>query len=155
MKILVVYDSAHGNTEQIARAIGRAFNNPDKVEVSRIGAAVLQKLPGTGLVIAGAPTYGGKPTPAMLEFLDSIPSDNLKGVNVAAFDTRLTNKLVGIFGFASGKIAAHLKNKGGKQISEPTGFFVKGSKGPLKDGELERATQWGKTMAGSLTAVPH
>ena len=151
MKILVVYDSAHGNTEQIAKAIAGTFNTLHDVEVSRVDASAIRKLSTVDLIIAGSPTYGGRPTPPMLEFLNNIPGDGLKGVKIAAFDTRLTNKLVSIFGFAAGKIASQLKGKGGNPVAEPAGFFVKGSKGPLKDGEIERAVQWAREIASSIT----
>jgi DNA-binding CsgD family transcriptional regulator len=50
-------------------------------------------------------------------------------------------KLVGIFGYAAGKIAGSLKTKGGTLILSPEAFFVKGKEGPLKEGELERAAE--------------
>jgi hypothetical protein len=79
----------------------------------------------------------------------------LKGVQVAAFDTRMiieevNNKIltvmVSIFGYAAKPIADGLVKKGGTPSAPPEGFFVKGSEGPLKDGELERAAEWGKRI---------
>jgi flavodoxin len=150
MKILVVYDSANGNTEQIARAIAGAFNTRHTVEVLRTGAVNPQHLQDAALLIAGSPTYGGRPTPEMLKFLNNIPEGTLKKIDFAAFDTRLTTGLVKLFGFAAGKIADQLKNKGGNPLSTPEGFFVKGAKGPLKEGELERASTW----AAGIVAAP-
>jgi hypothetical protein len=34
-------------------------------------------------------------------------------------------------------------------IAEPEGFFVKASKGPLLEGELERASAWAKKFSVS------
>jgi len=65
---------------------------------------------------------------------------------VAAFDTRLTTRLVGIFGYAAARIANSLKRNGGTLIASPEGFFVKGKEGPLKEGELERAARWAKEI---------
>ena len=39
-------------------------------------------------------------------------------------------------------IARQLQNKGGNLIIAPEGFLVTGEKGPLKDGELNRASLW-------------
>jgi flavodoxin I len=144
MKTLIVYDSQFGNTEQIAKAIEAAVDGD--VRILRAGAANPSDLQGIGLFILGSPTQGGSSSPAMREFLTKIPDNGLKGVKFAVFDTRMTNKLVGIFGYAAKRIADALKDKGGNLVSPPEGFFVKASKGPLKDGELERAALWAKDL---------
>jgi flavodoxin I len=74
----------------------------------------------------------------------------VKGTNTAAFDTRLTSRMVVIFGYAAPKIAKSLEGRGGKLVVPPEGFFVKGSKGPLKEGELERAGAWAKAIQNSI-----
>jgi flavodoxin I len=147
MKILVVYDSASGNTEQIARAMGKALETRHSVTVLRTSEAGPQQLQGINLLLAGSPTYGGRPTPEMLKFLNNIEEGSLVNVDAAAFDTRLTTALVKLFGYAAGKIAGQLKSKGGNLVSTPEGFFVKGGKGPLKEGELERAAAWAAGIA--------
>ncbi len=144
MKVLVVYDTLFGNTEQLAQTIGSALSPLKEVEVVRVSKVTPKQLTGLKLLIIGSPTHGGRPTPAIQNFLNSLPESALKGINVAAFDTRLTTRLVAIFGYAAGKIAENLKKKGGNLITSPEGFFVKGKKGPLKDGELERAAAWVK-----------
>ncbi len=146
MKILVVYDSAYGNTEQIARAIFSTLGPPEEVAVKRAASVNPEQIRGLEMLVAGAPTNGGRPTPAMLEFLGKIPGTFLQGMKIAAFDTRLTNKIVGLFGYAAGKIADNLVKKGGTLIVPAEGFFVKGTKGPLKEGELERAAAWAKAI---------
>jgi len=54
-----------------------------------------------------------------------------------------------VFGNAAGRIARNLEKKGGTLISSPEGFFVTATKGPLKEGELERAAGWAKGMLES------
>jgi len=147
MKALIVYDSVYGNTEKIARSIGGAITG--EIKVLRIGEVNPSELEPVDLLIVGSPTYGGRPTPATLDFLNNILESAVKGMSVAAFDTRLSAKWVKIFGYASGKIAGSLKAKGGTLILSPEGFFVKGAKGPLKEGELERAASWAKEIASS------
>jgi hypothetical protein len=39
-----------------------------------------------------------------------------------------------------------LASKGGLQVLPPEGFYVLGQKGPLKEGELDRALEWGKRI---------
>lgn len=147
MKALVIYDSTYGNTEKIARSIGGAIG--DDVKVLRAGEVSPSELDSLDFLIIGSPTQGGRPTPAVLEFMNRIPESGVKGINVAAFDTRFQSKLTRIFGYAAGRIADSLKKKGGNLISPPEGFFVKGNEGPLKDGELERAASWAKGLVKS------
>lgn len=147
MKTLVVYDSLYGNTEIIARAVGDAL--PGEVEVLHAGEAKVSELGAYDLLIVGAPTHGARPSPDAKAFLDKIQPFALKGVNVAAFDTRMTNKLITLFGVAAPKIAKALKEKGGTQVGSPEGFFVTGGEGPLKEGEVERAATWARGLVGS------
>jgi flavodoxin I len=149
MKALIVYDSVYENTDKIARAIAEAITPYDEVKVLRAGEANPSELSSADLLIVGSPTHGGRPTPAIQDLLNKVPKLSLQGINVVAFDTRLSTKLVRVFGYAAGRIAGNLKRKGGTLIASPEGFFVKGSKGPLKEGELERAASWAKGILES------
>ena len=144
MKALIVYDSVYGNTDKIARAIAGALTLYDEVKVLRAGEADPPELQSADLLIVGSPTHGGRPMPTVRDLLNRVLELSLQGINVAAFDTRFSTKLVAVFGYAAGRIAGNLKRKGGTLIASPEGFFVKGSKGPLKEGELERAAGWAK-----------
>lgn len=144
MKALIVYDSIHGNTEKIAKSIGDAITG--NVKVLRTGEVNPLELESIDLLIVDSPTHGGRPTPATKDFLRKVSGSAIKGISVAAFDTRFSTRLVKIFGYAAGKIARILKRKGGTLILSPEGFFVKGTEGPLKNGELERAAKWAKEI---------
>lgn len=147
MKVLVVYDSVYGNTEEIAKAMGEGIGEDAKVvKAENSGPADLESVE---LLIVGAPTYGGRPTPKMKELLGTIKSTSLKNVKVATFDTRFPATWVKIFGFAAGKIEKQLKSQGGKSVIKPEGFFVSGTKGPLVDGEYERAVKWAQDIIGN------
>ncbi|MBU0684299.1 MAG: flavodoxin family protein [Thermoplasmatota archaeon] len=145
MKALVVYDSAYGNTEKIAKAIGEAVAGDARV--AHATDANLADMNTIDLLVVGSPTYGGKATEPIQDFLAKMPEGVINGMKVAAFDTRLAGKFVKIFGFAAEKIADSMKAKGGTLASTPEGFIVKGKKGPLKEGELERAASWAKGIA--------
>ena len=149
MKVLIVYDSVFGNTEQVAQAIGNALGSQEDVEILRVSNVKPEQLTGLELLIVGSPTHGGRPTPVIQDFLNRVSEPAIRGINVAAFDTRLSTRLVGIFGYAAGRIAGSLKRKGGTLIASPEGFFVKGKEGPLKEGELERAASWAKVIVKS------
>jgi len=156
MKALVIYDSVFGNTEQIAQAIGNALGSQEDVEILRVSNVKLEQLTGLKLLIVGSPTRQFRPTAAINNLLKRIPKNGLKGVKVAAFDTRFTMSaieesrvlpfFVRLFGYAAKPISDRLKKKGGELIIPPEGFFVEGVEGPLKEGELERAADWAKQI---------
>ncbi len=146
MKALVIYDSLYSNTEKIAKAIGGAIKG--EVKVLSVAEANASELKSLDLLIIGSPTQGGNATKAMQAFMGNIPETALKGVKVATFDTRYASGWAKIFGFAASRMAKYLKTRGTTVVSSEA-FIVTGVKGPLKEGELERAAAWAKTISGS------
>jgi flavodoxin len=154
LKALVVYDSKFGNTEKIARAIGEAITPLGEAKVVKAADANVSELSSIDFLIVGSPTHAGRATRAVKEFLRRIPANALENVRVASFDTRFSAKdkglgpriVLGIFRYAGGRIANILEYKGGYLATEPEGFVVENSEGPLKKGELERAATWAKGL---------
>jgi len=156
MKTLVMYDSEFGNTEIVANAIGEVLGTKGEVEVLRVSNVPSEAVVGMDLLVVGSPTQQFKPTGATSTFLKGIPKNSLKGTKVAAFDTRLTIEeieettvlafFVRIFGYAAKPIGDALKKKGGELVIPPEGFLVQGMKGPLVEGELERAETWAREI---------
>lgn len=72
---------------------------------------------------------------------------HLKGVKAAAFDTRVR---MFVHGDAAKKMAHTLRDSGADIISEPMPFYVQGSEGPLRPGEIEKAARWGKSLLEAL-----
>lgn len=161
MKALVAYDSAYGNTEQVARAIGNALGPQEDVQTLRVGDVKPGQLTGLSLLVVGCPTQKFSPTGATTRLLKGIPQGGLKGVKVAAFDTRFTEAevervkilafLVRIFGYAAEPIADRLQKKGGELAVPPEPFYVSDTEGPLLEGELERAGEWAKQILATLS----
>jgi flavodoxin len=149
MRALIVYETIHGNTAQVAQAIGDAIDGevllPDKVS-----PAGLKEY---DLLIVGSPTHGGWFTEGIRDLLEASPA--LMGVQVAAFDTRtasIWNRILP-FGYAAPRIAQRLDEKGGSLVAPPEGFVVLGTKGPLRAGELDRAADWAKEIARAVQAI--
>ena len=155
MKALVIYDSVFGNTEKIARAIADGLGSGADVEVLQAEQASPDLLHGVDLLVVGSPTRGFRPTEALAGLLKRIPAKALQGMKVAAFDTRFkadeidsvgVRFIVKTGGYAAKRIADQLKRAGGSLIVPPEGFYVEDTEGPLKPGELERATSWAKAF---------
>lgn len=160
MKAMVVYDSALGNTEQVAQAIGRALGPAEDVEIARAGNVKPGQLAALALLVVGSPTRKFRPLGTITGFLKGIPNGGLKGVRVAAFDTRMPQSkvdeirilalFVRIFGYAAKPIADRLVKKGGTLAVPPEGFYVEDTEGPLLEGELERAAGWAQQVLETL-----
>lgn len=146
MDILIVYDSVYGNTENIARALVSTLTGTGRVMVARAAEADVAGLQPGDLLLVGSPVQAGRPLPAVKAFLDRIPARALEGVRVAAFDTRMTMCIARLFGWAADRIHRTLKARGGQEASPPQGFVVTGRQGPLKEGELERAAEWARSL---------
>jgi flavodoxin len=146
MKTLVVYDSVYGNTEIVARAIADAI--PGEVRVLRVGQAQASDWETADLLIVGSPTHGALPTEAIQGLLERIGPPAREGAKAATFDTRLTWFFLERWGgFAASKMADTLREKGWTLVGEPGGFFVRGlKKGPLKQGEADRAAAWAREL---------
>lgn len=155
MNIMLVYDSVFGNTEKIARAVSSSIGSQENVRTIRVNDIQPDQLTGLDLLIVGSPTRAFRPTKEITGFLYKIPANALKGIKVAAFDTRLSAMdkrsflfkiLAKQFGYAAEPIADKLVKKGGTLIVPPEWFIVKDSQGPLKAGELERAADWARSL---------
>ena len=151
MKALVVYDSVYGNTEKVAQAMAAAL----ECEASRVAAVTTEQLASLDVLLVGSPTQAFQPLKPVKAFLKGIPAGKLNGIKVAAFDTRMDVKQVNnavlttlakFFGYAAEPIGKQLVKKGGTEAVPPAGFIVEGSEGPLKEGELERATAWAQQI---------
>ena len=145
MKALVVYDSAHGNTRSVAEAIANSLDGLQAISVP-VGDFKPGALAAGDLLVVGSPINGWRPTPKITALLSALGDGSLKGVKAAAFDTRGR-----VFhGDAAKRIAHALKAGGADIIAEPMPFYVKGNEGPLRDGEIEKAGGWARTLLTSL-----
>jgi flavodoxin len=135
--VLVVYDTVHGNTAQVAQVISKVTGG----QLLQADAVIPPELRDYTLIIFGSPTHGGWYTEGIKAILDALPA--LDGIQLAAFDTRTRKS---IFGYAAPRILRKLEKSGGTLTSPPQGFIVRGIKGPLLDGELDRASSWATTL---------
>jgi flavodoxin I len=153
MKAFIIYDSLYGNTEKIAQAIADGLTG--EIKVVRVGEANPSELKSCDLLIVGSPVHNGRATPELDAFIKKLPENSLEGVSVAAFDTRFESAaqgaglrfLMSIIHYAAERITKALVKKGGILVAEPEGFIVEETEGPLKQGELERATKWATQLS--------
>jgi flavodoxin len=142
VKAHVVYDSAYGNTKSVAEAIAGSLEALQATAVP-VADFKLPDLAEGDLLVVGSPINGWRPTPKITELLKTLGEGRLKGVKAAAFDTRVR---LFIHGDAAKKMTESLKAGGAEIVSQPMPFYVKGSEGPLRSGELDKAATWAKDL---------
>ena len=122
----------------------------------------------TALIVAGGPTHtfsmtrpatrvnaarqgASQATPdrGLREWLTDLPSrtPTTPGPAVVTFDTRI-NAVRHLPGSAARSAATLLRRKGYRLCGSPTSFYVSDVEGPLRPGEEDRATRWGRAVAG-------
>jgi hypothetical protein len=161
MKVIVVYESHWGNTEAIARAVAAGFGpEAEALTTDQASGAVLTD---ADLVVAGAPLIAFSlpsdkmrsgiaaeaskaPTPpdlshpSLSSWLDNLPRSHGRS---ASFETRMRWSPGG----ATGAIDRALAGAGYRSVGKGHRFIVTGKYGPLRDGEIELARQWGAELA--------
>jgi hypothetical protein len=168
MRSLVVYESWFGNTERIARIVADALAAEGEVKILSVDDE-LPPLDEFDLLVVGAPTHvhGLSSRMSRKGALDQQARDGDVGIGVrgwleslpllgrppvAVFDTRADRPEL-LVGSAAHGVAHRLKKRGYRLVAEPESFFVEGTPGPLEDGELERAADWGRALASELAGV--
>ncbi len=167
MRVLIVVESAFGNTLTVARAVAAGLGETPPVgpvALVRPGEAPGEIPAEVRLLVVGAPTHnyslpkdqtraqaatlgavGGDST-GIREWIEQVaPRPDLR---VATFDTSVRSR----FSFGSASKAAYkaLKRRGFRAAERGPSFYVTGTSGPLADGEELRAADWGRQLAGSL-----
>ncbi|MFK5635838.1 MULTISPECIES: flavodoxin family protein [unclassified Ornithinimicrobium] len=156
MTYLVVYESAFGNTREVAEAVAAGLG--EGTEAVDVGTAPPLEGLDVDLLVLGGPTHafgmsrpqtredaeargGHPPSTGIREWLDAAEGASLR---VATFDTHTRKpNLPGTAGKAAAK---RLRALGCTLVADPEKFWVHGDRGPLLDGELERATTWGERL---------
>lgn len=169
MRALIVVESVFGNTQAIGEAIAAGMAPALMGDV--VGVDALVDLADVDLMVVGSPTYDhGLSRPftrkaakgqagihpvnlavGLREFLASIGDGS--GRAAAAYDTRFSRPKW-LTGSAAAQASRRLRRIGFSVVSEPRSFFVEAMRGPLAEGELDRARAWGERLALQVAGVP-
>jgi flavorubredoxin len=166
MKALVVYESMWGNTRRVAEAVAAGLGDARVAEVADVTPA---QLAGVELLVVGGPTHAftmsraatrqdarkqGAPSGdehgGLREWIDGLPEELT--TPVATFDTRAT-AVRHLPGSAAKAAERELERHHDGRVVDRRSFYVRGSDGPLADGELERAREWGEHLAARQLPV--
>ncbi len=166
-RALVVYESVFGDGRTIAHAIADGLSTSVPADVVAATEAPDEVGPDVGLLVVGGPNHAfGMPRPSTREgavkqygadILDTSAGlhEWLEAVRVAggqllsaAFDTRGSGHPVLTRMDHAARTEEKLLGRLGTQVIAPAEhFFVVDAKGPLVEGEEDRARRWGRTLA--------
>jgi hypothetical protein len=172
MRAVITFESIYGNTRSVAEAVAEGLRPLVDVAVLSHHEADPAAVAGADLLVVGAPTHmHGLPTSlsrkmaAQASEEEAVPLDpgatagpgirswlseqSGDGRLAAAFDTRADGRPA-LTGSAARGIAKRLRRRGFDVVVEPESFFVEDAEGPLAEGELERAREWGSVIAAQL-----
>ncbi len=173
MRALVVYESVHGNTAEIARALGEGLGRYGEVTVADVRGARPEYVERFDLLVVGGPTRAfslgrvlargrgpthrtdlthGRPGIGLRDWLRLLPA-GAHSEAVATFDVRTLDghRQPGSTARRAAHVAQHL---GYRPLDEPTSFFVRAPGGPLVAGERRRAVAFGERLAQALLSAP-
>lgn len=171
MRALVVYESSFGNTAAVARAVWEGmFSRMQDVALFDVSGAPRQLPAQLDLLVVGGPTQAfgmsrpstradaqaqagvarAVPTTGVREWVESLELPE-RPVYVATFDTRILSPHVP--GSAAAGAMRALRKAGFQLTAESESFWVTGTKGPLREGELDRAHAWGVGLTGLLSGL--
>lgn len=151
MNICIVYDSQFGNTERIAQAIASTLQGFGPVRIERVDPEHPLNCQDVDLLMLGSPTQGFRATSAIQSFIMHVPFALLQNLAVVTFDTRIR----GPWGSAARNLARRLYSLGVEPLLPPMSFFVKGTPGPLVEGEEERAARWALDVCQQYESLHH
>lgn len=151
MRVLVVYDSVSPMrlTEKVAGVVVDVLREVGVEVDSRYVKGFDVAVREYDCVLVGAPTMAFRASPEIMRFLDGLSGD-FSGKVAAAFDTQIQWRLSGN---AAKGIEGRLKKLGFKLVAAPLITYVEGKQNEmrLKEGELDKARNWAKTLAQTLT----
>jgi menaquinone-dependent protoporphyrinogen IX oxidase len=145
MRSIVIYHSRYGNTERVARAIAEGLSERGEALAVAVGDLRPVNVETAQLVVLGAPTQMKSMSLSMRRFLRRTSRSSWFGRPVAVFDTRFHDDPQRS-GSAAAVLARRLRAMGAMLVRPPESFFVSGMKGPLREGELDRARLWGRGL---------
>ncbi|MEP6630403.1 MAG: flavodoxin/nitric oxide synthase [Lapillicoccus sp.] len=164
MRALVVYESMFGNTERVAKAIAAGLAESMEVVTTPVGQAPAAPGPEVDLIVAGGPTHAlamsrpntrsealtkgatqGEQQSGLREWVDGLPTGH-HTERLATFDTRMAS-MRHLPGSAARGAARVARRHGYPSAARAESFYVDDVKGPLLEGETERATDWGRALA--------
>jgi flavodoxin len=174
MRAMVVYESVFGDARTIAEAVADGLSASVPADVVAAADAPSEIGEDVGLLVVGGPNHAfGMPRPStrqgavkqhgaeipdtdrgLHEWLEAVRTSS-GGLLAAAFDTRGSgHPMLTKMDHASRTEEKLLRKQGANLLAPAEHFYVADTKGPLVEGEQDRARQWGRSLAERFASRP-
>jgi menaquinone-dependent protoporphyrinogen IX oxidase len=151
MKGIVISDTSYGNTKKIAETIAETLKESGiAIDISYVKDVKKLNAKDYDFLVLGSPTKFGTMSFTVKSFLGKVKSKEWMNRPFAAFDTENPENIARNEGSAAEKIAEKLKEKQMNQLLPVLKAVVLGWKGPLQEGEIERAKEYARELAIKL-----
>ena len=147
----MIFDTKYGNTKLVAQQIAEGLTEVEGIEVTVCNAKQVdaQKLLNCDALVIGAPNHMGKPYRTITKFVEGLAEFELKAQWAAAFDTYFQRQRY--YMKAAKKLEKQLSKKlPNLKVIPGLSVKVTGVNGPVADGELGKAREFGKKTAGLI-----
>lgn len=152
MKVLIVYETKYGNTKKAAETIGEVIKEAgNEITVVKVDAVEMDTIKDYGAIVIGSPTYASSQARSIKKFISSLSVE--ADTKIVVFDTHTGDgkSTGGVMRRAVKKMEKQIqKNPNLKKIMNGLQVAVKGIKGPLIEGELEKCKVFAKEIAKNL-----
>ncbi len=147
MKVLIVFDTKHGNTQQVADLIADGINSVEgnETEVVNVKDFELSENKTYDLILIGSPNHVGSHVKSIKKFIKNLSSASVKASSFAAFDTYMNKDFEKAVKKMEKQISENLPNS---TITLP-GLSIKvgGMKGPIVEEDLSKCKEYGIKLA--------
>ena len=156
-KAIIVYESKYGNTRRVAEQIAEGMRQVRGTEVTlaEVRQADLKSLANFDAILIGSPNHMGNATHGILSFINKLGKLKLEEKLIAFFDTYrgvYDRAKAPQFQVALKKMEKRLSEKASvmKLVTPGLSIMVQGKEGPITEGELPRASEFGANIAAGL-----
>ena len=144
------FTTKYGNTKHVAEKIAEAIKKEAKeieTTVTDVEVANLKNLDTFDAILIGTPNHVGSPSRTILKFIDDLGKLKLKPKKAAVFDTHMAQDFRAVERMEK---RIHEKAPALKLIAPGLNIRVDGMSGPITEGELPKATEFGRKIATEL-----
>jgi len=147
MKILIVYDTKHGNTKKVAELIGEGLESAEEnvITIENVKEIDLNKDMTYDLILIGSPNHVGSHTKNIKKLIKNLPDALLKGKSFAVFDTYMGKDFEKAVKKMEKQITKLIPNL--NKVSPGLSIKVGGMKGPIVDEDLPKCREFGIKLA--------
>lgn len=147
MKVIIIYDTKHGNTKQVAELISEGLDSVEDNDITlrSVEKFEVNKEETYDLILIGTPNHYGKPTKPIKKFIQDLPNSSLKAKSFAVFDTYMFKDYEKAVKKMEKKINELMPSL--NKISSGLSIRVAKTKGPILEEELPKCKEFGIKLA--------